>query len=298
MFKLFDSETIFIKILITICIFLTVFNIYLSYENDRLITSLDRKIDVFKFCINKEIIDILDFTTLIAHTMQDSDKNILNIILDIFDSTEKLKDKQSKIEDKFLEMKKIDVENEKDIIQANLLIVNKKQGICGSGTHIKINNKSYVLTCAHLMKKENDNLIAITDMEKEYILSFVKINIEMDLALFEIKEINDLPYLEISEENPKTGSEVLVIGNPDGFIDVISDGIIAKITDKNYYVTNITFFGGSGGALLYKGKIIGVIKYLYTDISFGDKKDKYPVFVNYTCVSKINILREFLEGVE
>ena len=53
--------------------------------------------------------------------------------------------------------------NVDNIIKANLHIVNKTAKVIGSGTHIKIYNKSYVLTVAHLLDTLEDKMIARND---------------------------------------------------------------------------------------------------------------------------------------
>lgn len=154
------------------------------------------------------------------------------------------------------------------------------------------------MTCAHLLVKQGNELIAIDDDDNEYPLSYVKINPLNDLALFEISNIINLPYLEISDVDPKIGSEVLVIGNPDYFMDVVSDGIIAKNEKGKYYITNVAYYGSSGGSVLYKGKIVGVVRQIYTNHEFRGRKNKYLYFMSYTVASDIYELRKFLGGIK
>jgi len=181
------------------------------------------------------------------------------------------------------------IENVENIKKANLLIINMTRGCTGSGTHIRIKNQDYIISVAHLIDDENDILLAKGDDGKFYDISVVKYNEATDLALFKInKACPELPSLELSKEYPKEGSEVIIVGNPAGEIDIVTEGIIAKVDSLYYTVTNLVFYGNSGGALLYKGKIIGVVSQL-------DCKIKAPVYVNYGKCVKINIINQFLE---
>jgi len=169
-------------------------------------------------------------------------------------NVDKIAEVQKKYEGVLKNIKTIDIENIDDIKGANVLIYNITANTFGSGTHIKINEKSYILTCAHLVKNQGDELWADV-----YSLELVRLDVKRDLALYAIDCGDLIPYLEVSDVAPKEGSEVLVIGNPDLIDDMITDGIVAKM-DKGYYiVTNKIYFGSSGGAVLYKGKIVGVV---------------------------------------
>jgi len=298
MFKLFDKKLIVIKLLLFLCVILIAWNSYLTYENDRLITKLNRNIEIFKFGYGNKLIDIVDFLTLLSETTKNNDKNILQIINNINNNINKVKDKQNQLKRDFLLTKKLDVENIENILEANLLLRNKTKGYQGSGTHIKINSKSYILTCWHLIVKENDKFVAINDIGDEYPMFYIKSNKKIDLALFEIKNVNHLSYLEISKENPKIGSEVLVVGNPSCWNDVVTDGIIAQKEKVEYCLTNLSYFGSSGGAVLYKGKIVGVISKLYTDFKWKKSKNIAPSFVAYTIAVNVETIREFLKGVK
>ncbi len=190
------------------------------------------------------------------------------------------------IRNKFKNMLSKDIENIEQIKQANVDVWNMTREFSGSGTHIKINDKSYILTCAHLIKKIDD--VFTIDGN---IVTLVKYNKKEDLALFEFmiyKNKKDLAYLEISDIFPKIGSQVLVIGNPAGLIDVITNGIIARI-EKNYMVlTNTIYLGSSGGAVIYRGKLIGVITNIYY----------LPPSTSYSIARGLNRIKEFLKGIK
>lgn len=190
--------------------------------------------------------------------------------------------------------KTTDVEDIDDIKEANLLIVNKTKQGHGSGTHIKINGQSYILTCAHSLNGDESELIGYLDNGDEYPLQLIKVNREKDLALFKIEGIENLSYIEISDEFPKEGSEVLVIGNPDNLMDMVTDGIIAKVDKDGYMFTNKTFFGNSGGGVLYRGKLIGVSSQIIgLQLSRRD-----PLIISYGRSPDLEAVQEFLRGIK
>ncbi len=175
---------------------------------------------------------------------------------------EKLNGYKKKLENKLNSKKDIDLENIKAIKEANVLIKNLTAGCLGSGTHIKIDGEDYVLTCAHLIKgKIEDNLLIIeSDFGSQSKAEIVKYNKSKDLMLLKVPPLKNTSYLEISDIAPKEGSAVIVVGNPNGIIDMLTDGIVAKIERTEFFiVTNKVWFGSSGGALIYKNKLVGVL---------------------------------------
>ena len=295
--KLFDPKRILIKVLLLICILLMVYNnnlitsnLELTHENGKLISKLIRRIDMFEFCYKLDLETIFKTIAEVGEFSIETNKGQIEIIKNITENISAMGEILHKFKEKLKEHEPIDdIEN---IKKANFSITNLINGYYGSGTHIKINNKNYVLTCAHLLKKETDEMITIVDDGKIYWLKLVKIDKRNDLALYSIAK-NNLPYLKISKETPKEGSEVIIIGNPAGYNNVVTNGIIFKKTKINYTVTNLTYYGGSGGALLHKGKIVGVVSMIET--FYNVKRHQY---LNITKCINIETIRGFLEGIE
>lgn len=208
------------------------------------------------------------------------------------------KELQKELDVKIQNNKPIDLVLYDKIKSANVHVFNKTNGGSGSGTRIKIKNKYYILTVAHVLKKETD-LIVITSDESypydEFPIIFIKQNIKMDLALFRIEKATQGGYLNISEKEPMLGSELIVIGNPSGMEDIITDGILCKkvLNGKypGYYIfSNISFFGNSGGAVLYRGRIVGVVSMLQT---LSKKKTQ----VHYGWASGLQNIKTFLKEI-
>jgi S1-C subfamily serine protease len=237
------------------------------------------------------ITDISKLTKYIAEMSIENDKKQLELIKDLMKNVEILKEKQILTERELKVSKSLKSENVKRFKKANLLIYNTTVGTSGSGTHIKIKNENYILTASHLIDEPDDFIYGILDNGDWQSMKLIKINRKKDLALFKIYNLEHYSYLEISDEIPEQGDKITVIGNPAGLIDVITDGIIAKIEKEGYLFTNQIFFGSSGGAILYKDKIIGVVTQFRTLFQI-------PVFVNYGFGCKLEMINEFLEDLK
>jgi len=290
MFRLFDPKRVFIKIILFFCLLALVGNIILIDENARLTSRLIRQIDMFEFCYKLDLENIFKTMAELGEFAIVTNRNQVETIINITESISLIEKRLSEFKEKLKEHEPID--NIEKIKQSNFLISNLIEGYYGSGTHIKINGNDYILTCAHLLDKETAEMIATDDDQKIYWLKLVKIDKNNDLALYSMTK-NNLPYLKISKENPKEGKEVVIIGNPTGCNDVVTNGIIAKKLKKIYVISNLAFYGNSGGALIYKGEIIGVASMI--DTRFHIKQHQY---VNYTIGINIETIREFLEGIE
>jgi len=197
--------------------------------------------------------------------------------------------------------------------KANLSIINYTQGTSGSGTLIKIKDEFYVLTAAHMIGTDNDILFAEDNIAKKgYALSVVKYNRWNDLAILKIKLKEDDPLkyyaLEIGTESPRTGEIIYVIGNPDSYEDILTSGIVVKKGRTFSLISAPIFFGNSGGAVIYKGKLVGVVSALSIRLSIQflePNKELWwferpiPYFIDSTFGIIVNLetIKEFLEDV-
>lgn len=236
-----------------------------------------------------EIKDLTDLLTKLGGIVIDNDTKQLKLTKEIMTVIEELQDIMFQTKSKLKGMKTIDLKNVENIKEANILISNTSTEMECSGSHIRIKDEDYILTCAHIIKSEEDFIWGVLDTENRHPLELIKFDRKKDLALFKIFMVEDLPHLEISNEAPKEGSEILLIGNPDYLEDVITGGVIAKVKKKGYLFTNLHFFGSSGGAVLYKGKIVGIVSKSYSYI-------RPPFIINLGYSPKLKTIKEFLKG--
>ena len=225
----------------------------------------------------KSIVELYEIKKIINETL--IEKSLLIMV----DAIVQLK---GELED---EIKNIRFDDIDKVNKATVILDNITAGFRVSGTHIKIDNKDYILTCAHTLETPKDTVMLRLDGSENYLPTVLeKANVEKDLAIFRVILPKEVPYLEVSNTYPQQGEEVYVSGNPGNIIDVITKGNIAKIYENNYLLTNIVMAGNSGGAVLYKGKIIGVVSQVRV---FWIK----TYFTNYAYTTNLNAVKEFLK---
>lgn len=138
----------------------------------------------------------------------------------------------------------------------------------GQGTGFFINNKGYILTCAHVVDGANRIYIEIPFINNnKYKCDIVSICPQFDIALLKCNEFKSKVYLELgNSDNLKIRSEVLVIGYPVSLHNSINNVNNLKYTigivngqQSSYIQTDSAINpGNSGGPLMYKNKVIGI----------------------------------------
>ena len=298
----------FLNILLLVNTGVLIFMVFSFSLFDYIVLDFKRQVEIQKYIWRQEIRELtyalteaIDSVTKIDKAQIEIDKQQQTKIEDlarmediVVTNIDKLTFQQKKMLKRLEETKTIDLDNVEDIKEANFLILNTTVDIQGSGSHIKIGENYYVLTAAHLIEDEEDFIWAIDNSRTWRPLGLIKLDKERDLALFRIYSTEGMPYLEISKKAPKAGSEVVVIGNPDYNDDVITDGIITKVTKDKYLFSNLVYFGNSGGAVLYKGKIVGIV--VQMEIHFKTEIER--LFVLVGSGPKLEVIQEFLKGVE
>ena len=198
-----------------------------------------------------------------------------------------LKKDYDNIQESLDDYQPIDLPQNKQLLNANVTMHNISTGSQGSGTIIKIKNKIYILSCAHLLSQVGDNIMLAKWKDTAYPLDLIKVDFGTDLSLFALDIANPPAYLELSDVYPEVGSQIQIVGNPSGWEDILTQGSIAKKDGFGYLITGLIYFGNSGGALVYKNKIVGVVVELRVQYNA-------PVFVNYGYCVGINTIRTFL----
>lgn len=254
-----------------------------------LISILENKIEIHEIQRRADIADLYRSLTVLAKAYTFNVKSYRILVKKIEDLVKEI--------DKGLKNKKdIDLAEYTRVKEASVKIMNFTRGCSGSGTHIEYKGKKYILTVAHLSnydpndeKSESESLYVRLDDGSLYPMKLEKVDKSKDLALYTVNFGREIATLELGTELPKEGSEVYVVGCPDGMIDVVTDGVIADISKMHYTITNKIYFGNSGGALLYRGKLVGVASQLAIYMNFPS------VFVNYGKFIKLERIIEFLE---
>ncbi len=149
----------------------------------------------------------------------------------------------------------------------------------GLGSGVVIDKKGYILTNHHVIKDANSITIKMPN-GKTSDAELLGFDSRTDLAILKIKENNlleDLPVILIGDSDKlKVGDVVLAIGNPFGFDNTVTQGIISALgsISARSSETQVTFGGwldnliqtdaainpgNSGGALIdVYGNLIGI----------------------------------------
>jgi len=272
------------------------------YGMGQLISKLNQKIEVYEIQRQNRISELeKDLSKIVSLTMEylDNQTKLISIVAGHVDKIldrqivilEQIDKKYKELNGKILNRKKIDLDNVDEIKKANFYMLNITRGCSGSGTYIEIKNNPYILTCAHLLDMDEDIMFAVSDKGTYYPLTLIKKNKKDDLALFSLDRVPGIVPVEISKEEPKEGSELIIVGNPAGLKDVVTCGVVAKTYKRGYLFTNKIYFGNSGGAVLYKGKIIGVASQIHV------RSNGTSIFVNYGYSSNLVAIKEFLKEI-
>ena len=229
-------------------------------------------------------------------------KAIKSILEKEFKQDKKIKKLEDLIEES-LHLKSLDVEK---IMKANVKIVSLTSGYSGSGTHIKLNGKSYILTCGHLFKSKND-LISVTTNEPTLKNEFTKkdeativlLDKEKDLALIKLNREWNHPYLKIADKEPSLGEPVWVVGNPYVLNDVITFGKVVSYFRKDYYILSAkAYYGNSGGCVINrKGEIVGVLVAIEINLFSRVPLTKKYGIEGRSFAVRLNTIKKFLEKI-
>ena len=240
-----------------------------------------------------------------------------NIIKYIFKD---IKEIRNKIDDNYIDLNKQIVTQpdrlrlekialEQRLKQVNITVQNKTVGSLGSGVSIKYKGKFYVLTAGHMatpaipdvladklyLYENNQEICELEIVKHDYIDGSIE-TINNDLLLLRSKNQNIQPryYVEITENEPITGTEIYVVGNPMGIEDVVSEGRVIIYKDNYMYYINHTYFGNSGGGVYgYNGQLLGIVSHMYNLKPMINAPD---YIVNGAV--RLSVIKKFLEDVK
>ena len=146
-------------------------------------------------------------------------------------------------------------------------------GEFGFGSGFLISPTGLIVTNYHVIEDADKAIIALVDKNKKVdiynITSVVATDFVKDIAILKIKG-QGLPYVTIGDSDlVKPGQKVFAIGNPEGFTNTISDGIISQIREleegiKSFQITVPISMGSSGAALFNEvGEVTGITNMIF-----------------------------------
>ena len=155
------------------------------------------------------------------------------------------------------------------------------------GSGVVVADGGYVITNYHVIK--GISKLAIYDVdEKIYSGKLIAINEDLDLALLQAIEGEDLPKLGFENENVYIGDKVIALGNPGGLSFSVTEGIISAVNrERNgnlYHQTDVSINPGSSGGPLVNlnKKIVGINTFKisgFEGVGFALTSDQVEDFV-------------------
>jgi hypothetical protein len=149
------------------------------------------------------------------------------------------------------------------IVTIVILDANRHPIRFGTGFFISPNR---IVTNSHVAK--GVQYAQITDLiGTEYTLdTLIADNPNIDLAVLAVKETN-YHFLAVNEAMPVEGQNILVIGNPEGFVGTVSTGIVSALRPNQRFQISAPISPGSSGSpiLNESGEVIGIAQSTLTE---------------------------------
>ena len=135
------------------------------------------------------------------------------------------------------------------------------------GTGCIVTKEGLILTGYHVIEGAKNIDVTMSDGQTYKAKFVAKMKDKKDLALLKINPQTTLSIVSFGDsEGVKVGQKVLTIGNPFGFSNTLTQGIISRIDYvKNRFQTDAAINPGcSGGPILNsEGEVIGISQSIY-----------------------------------
>lgn len=132
------------------------------------------------------------------------------------------------------------------------------------GSGVLVSPDGIVLTAEHLFADNGEFSVELVDGRKLPVERFIYRDEDVDLAALEVTGTG-LPHVRLGDsKNVPVGSQVLAIGNPLGFENTVSQGIVSgkRVNEDDLFTLQTTAAispGSSGGGLFNdQGQLIGI----------------------------------------
>lgn len=142
-------------------------------------------------------------------------------------------------------------------------VYDNKENLILFGSGFFISSDGFIITNYHVIEKGYSAVIKRIDGKFYDEVYLISCDEEKDIALLKVDETNS-PFAILGDsQTASQGDKVITIGNPQGFQNTVSDGIISAVRDveriKLFQITCPISQGSSGGPLYnLRGEVIGI----------------------------------------
>ncbi len=143
------------------------------------------------------------------------------------------------------------------------------------GSGVIVGETGVIVTNTHVIEGADEITVVLSD-RREFPAAIVGRDAKTDIAVLKIDTGGQrLPYLEFGDADAlQVGDLVLAIGNPFGFNQTVTSGIVSALARTSVGVSDYGFFiqtdaainpGNSGGALIdMRGRLVGINSAIYS----------------------------------
>jgi hypothetical protein len=134
----------------------------------------------------------------------------------------------------------------------------------GYGTGFIVSSDGRIVTNFHVISRTKTATVRLADGSTYRDVQVLDVDKSKDIAVIRIKAADHLPFLRLADSTDiEVGTEVYSVGNPRGYLNTLSEGLISGVRDRNgfdmYQFTAPMSQGSSGGPLLNThGEVIGI----------------------------------------
>lgn len=157
------------------------------------------------------------------------------------------------------------------------------------GSGVIIDPRGYILTNSHVARSDDKLLVKLWD-KREATARLIKREETTDIALIKI-DLDNLTTLAMGDSDSlRVGHWVMAIGNPFGFSQTVSTGIVSAVGRSDVGILGFESFiqtdasinqGNSGGPLVnLRGDIIGINTAIYSSDSGGSLGIGFAIPIN------------------
>jgi len=145
-----------------------------------------------------------------------------------------------------------------------ILTYDKNGEIIGQGSGFFISKDGDIITNRHVLTDAHRADIKTANGKVYHIAKIVAENKEADIVRAKVNIPESVHYLSLIYSSPEVGERIVVVGNPLGLEQTVSDGIVSAIREipkfgKIYQITAPVSSGSSGSPVVnIKGEVIGV----------------------------------------